>query len=198
MTIQLPKQHGSFSRSVFCQIVASNFSLIVIIHQTDKCAGNLTEALATSLSISPTKGARSKGAEFELNGALTDNLQMTFGATRYVASDSEGRYNPDQPQTDLKLFTRYRLPVLQALTIGGGINWQNRVFEDVTAPDGSTQRVYQGSYPLASLFAHYQINKQVSVQANVNNLFDRTYYTYMSGYVYGEPRNFSVNVAYQF
>lgn len=51
MTIQLPKQHGSFSRSVFCQIVASNFSLIVIIHQTDKCAGNLTEALATSLSI---------------------------------------------------------------------------------------------------------------------------------------------------
>lgn len=149
-------------------------------------------------AYSPTKGARSKGAEFELNGALTDNLQMTFGATRYVARDSEGRYNPDQPQTDLKLFTRYRLPMLQALTIGGGINWQNRVFEDVTAPDGSTQRVYQGSYPLTSLFAHYQINNQISVQANVNNLFDRAYYTYMSGYVYGEPRNFSVNVAYQF
>lgn len=145
-----------------------------------------------------TKGARSKGAEFELNGALTDNLQLTFGATRYIARDSDGRYNPNQPQTDFKLFTRYRLPVLPELTIGGGINWQNRVFDDLTAPDGSTQRVYQGSYPLANLFARYQVTKQVAVQANVDNLFDRTYYAYMSNYVYGEPRNFSVSVSYQF
>ncbi|MDE1186791.1 MAG: ferric-rhodotorulic acid/ferric-coprogen receptor FhuE [Pantoea sp.] len=145
-----------------------------------------------------TKGARSKGAEFELNGALTDNLQMTFGATRYVARDSDGRYNPGQPQTEFKLFTRYQLPMLPELTIGGGINWQNRVFEDDTAPDGSTQRVYQGSYPLANLFARYQVTKQVAVQANVDNLFDRTYYSYMNNYVYGEPRNFSVSVSYQF
>lgn len=145
-----------------------------------------------------TKGARSKGAEFELNGALTDNLQLTFGATRYVARDSDGRYNPDQPQTDFKLFTRYQVPRLPDLTIGGGINWQNRTFEDVSAPEGSTQRVYQGSYPLANLFARYQVTKQVAVQANVDNLFDREYYTYMNNYVYGEQRNFSVSVSYQF
>lgn len=145
-----------------------------------------------------TKGARSKGAEFELNGALTDNLQMTFGATRYVARDSDGRYNSNQPQTVFKLFTRYQLPMLPDLTFGGGITWQNRVFQDDTAPDGSTQRVYQGSYPLANLFARYQVTKQVAVQANVDNLFDRTYYTYMNNYVYGEPRNFSVSVSYQF
>ncbi len=145
-----------------------------------------------------TKGARSKGAEFELNGAVTDNLQLTFGATRYVARDKEGRYNPDQPQTDFKLFTRYQLPTLPDLAIGGGINWQNRVFENLTAPDGSTQRVYQSSYPLANLFARYQVNKQVAIQANVNNLFDRTYYAYMNNYVYGEPRNFSVSLSYQF
>ncbi|WP_416260378.1 ferric-rhodotorulic acid/ferric-coprogen receptor FhuE [Gibbsiella quercinecans] len=145
-----------------------------------------------------TKGARSKGAEFELNGALTDNLQLTFGATRYVARDKDGRYNPDQPQTDFKLFTRYQVPSLPDLVIGGGINWQNRVFEDISAPDGSTQRVYQGSYPLANLFARYQATKQVAVQANVNNLFDRSYYTYMNNYVYGEPRNFSVSLSYQF
>ncbi|AHF77010.1 TonB-dependent siderophore receptor [Sodalis praecaptivus] len=145
-----------------------------------------------------TKGARSKGAEFELNGALTDNLQMTFGATRYVARDSEGRYNPDQPQTEFKLFSSYRLPMLQALTMGGGIKWQNRVYEDLTAPDGSTQRVYQSSYPLANLFARYQVTKQMAVQANVDNLFDRTYYSYMNGYVYGEPLNVSVSLSYQF
>ncbi|WAH61790.1 TonB-dependent receptor (plasmid) [Pseudomonas silvicola] len=36
------------------------------------------------------------------------------------------------------------------------------------------------------------------MQANVDNLFDREYYTYMNNYVYGEPRNFSVSVSYQF
>ena len=30
-------------------------------------------------------GTVSKGVEFEINGALTDNWQMTFGATRFVA-----------------------------------------------------------------------------------------------------------------
>ena len=145
-----------------------------------------------------TKGARSKGGEFELNGALTDNLQMTFGATRYVARDSEGRYNSGQPQTVFKLFTRYQVPTLQALTVGGGITWQNRVFEDATAPDGSTQRIYQSSYPLANLFARYQVTRQVAVQANIANLFDRTYYSYMNNYVYGEPRNYSVSLSYEF
>ncbi len=145
-----------------------------------------------------TKGARSKGAEFELNGALTDNLQMTFGATRYVARDSDGRYNPDQPQTSFKLFASYNLPELPALTLGGGVNWQNRVFDDVSAPDGTTKRVYQGSYPLANLFARYQVTKQVSVQWNISNLFDRKYYAYMNNYVYGEPRNMSVSVTWQF
>lgn len=58
------------------------------------------------------KGAVSKGAEFELNGALTDNLQLTFGATRYVARDKSGRFNSYQPQTSFKLFTRYQLAAI--------------------------------------------------------------------------------------
>ena len=144
------------------------------------------------------KGAVSKGAEFELNGALTDNLQLTFGATRYVARDKSGRFNSYQPQTSFKLFTRYQLAAIPDLTIGGGVNWQNRVFKDVTNASGESVRVYQGSYPLASLFARYQVNKQVAVQANLDNLFDRHYYSYMNSYVYGEPRNMNVSVSWQF
>ncbi|WP_158783404.1 ferric-rhodotorulic acid/ferric-coprogen receptor FhuE [Pantoea sp. BAV 3049] len=145
------------------------------------------------------KGAVSRGAEFELNGAVTDNWQMTFGATRYVAKDSTGRFNSNMPQTSLKFFTRYQLPMLPQLTLGGGVNWQNRTFQDAIGPDGETHRVYQGSYPMANLFGRYQVTKQLAVQANINNLFDRDYYAYASDYVvYGEPRNYSVNVSYQF
>ena len=105
---------------------------------------------------------------------------MTFGSTRYVARDAEGRFNPEQPQTSLKLFARYQVPSMPDLTVGGGVNWQNRIFDDVTGADGETVRVYQSSYPLASLFARYQVTRQLSLQANISNLFNRTYYSYLN------------------
>ncbi|HHE8444799.1 TPA: ferric-rhodotorulic acid/ferric-coprogen receptor FhuE [Citrobacter braakii] len=144
-------------------------------------------------------GTVSKGVEFEVNGAITDNWQMTFGATRYVAEDNEGNaVNPNLPRTTVKLFTRYRLPAMPELTVGGGVNWQNRVYSDTVTPFG-TFRAEQGSYALVDLFTRYQVTKNVSVQGNLNNLFDKTYDTNVDGsIVYGEPRNVSVTASYQF
>lgn len=144
-------------------------------------------------------GTVSKGVEFEVNGAITDNWQMTFGATRYVAEDNEGNaVNPNLPRTTVKLFTRYRLPAMPELTVGGGVNWQNRVYSDTVTPYG-TFRAEQGSYALVDLFTRYQVTKNFSVQGNLNNLFDKTYDTNVDGsIVYGEPRNVSVTASYQF
>lgn len=80
------------------------------------------------------------------------------------------------------LFGRYPLPTMPALTLGGGANGQNRTFQDATGPDGETARVYQGSMPRVNLFARYRVTRQLAVQANVDNLFDRTYYSWLSGY----------------
>lgn len=146
------------------------------------------------------KGVVSRGIDFEINGAITDNLKLTFGATRYVAKDATGeRTNPYMPQTSLKLFSSYNLPVLPELTVGGGINWQNRTYKEATNPSGQTERIHQGSYPLANLFARYQVNKNISVQGNIKNLFDREYNTNPSGGVaFNEPRNYSVSLNYNF
>ncbi|EYI18877.1 hypothetical protein SEEH5757_14934 [Salmonella enterica subsp. enterica serovar Heidelberg str. N15757] len=51
MAIQLAEQHGSLSGRIFGQIVASDFSLVIVIDQANKRTGYLTKALATSLSI---------------------------------------------------------------------------------------------------------------------------------------------------
>ena len=128
-------------------------------------------------------GTVSKGVEFELNGAITDNWQLTFGATRYIAEDNEGNaVNPNLPRT----------------TVGGGVNWQNRVYTDTVTPYG-TFRAEQGSYALVDLFTRYQVTKNFSLQGNVNNLFDKTYDTNVEGsIVYGAPRNFSITGTYQF
>lgn len=146
------------------------------------------------------KGVVSRGVDFEINGAVTDNLKMTFGATRYVAKDASGdRTHPNMPQTSLKLFTSYTLPMLPELTVGGGVNWQNRTYKEATNPSGVTERIYQGSYPLANLFARYEFNKNLSVQGNIKNLFDREYFTDASGGVtFNEPRNYSVSLNYNF
>jgi outer membrane receptor for ferric coprogen and ferric-rhodotorulic acid len=145
-------------------------------------------------------GTVSKGVEFEINGALTDEWQMTFGATRYIAEDSEGNaVNPNLPRTSVKLFSSYRIPTLRELVVGGGVNWQDHVWADVPVP-GGTFRAEQGSYALVDLFARYQVTKAFSVQANIDNLFDKTYDTNIDSrsIVYGAPRNYSVSANYAF
>lgn len=156
---------------------------------------------STDYAYYEQNGTVSKGIEFEINGAVTDNLQMTFGATRYVAKDGEGAaLNPTQPRTSLKLFTRYRLPMLQDLTVGGGVNWQTHTWDNVAGPDGaSTLYAEQGSYALVDLFGRYRVTKQLSIQANLNNLFDKTYNIDVGrNTVYGAPRNVSVTANYSF
>ncbi|ELY4082054.1 ferric-rhodotorulic acid/ferric-coprogen receptor FhuE [Cronobacter sakazakii] len=144
-------------------------------------------------------GTVSKGVELELNGALTDNWQLTFGASRYVAEAGDGvAVNPDQPRTTMKLFTRYQLPTLPALTVGGGARWQTKTWQDIAGPNGDT-RISQNGYTVVDLFTRYQATKNLAVQANLNNVFDKTYYDYLGTYgVYGAPRNFSVTASYSF
>lgn len=147
-------------------------------------------------------GVVSRGVEFEVNGAVTDNWQMTFGGTSYVAEDREGEnYNSQLPRTSFNLFTSYRLPMLDQLTLGGGVTWQSKTYGDIGGPDGEgTWRARQGSYSVVDLFARYDVTKNVSLQANINNLFDKEYDTNVSngGIVYGDPRNFSVSASYRF
>ena len=153
----------------------------------------------TESAYHAVNGTVSKGLEFEVNGAMTDNLQMTFGGSRFVASDNNGNaINSDLPRTTLKLFTRYQLPMLPDLSVGGGVNWQNTTFQYADGPQGN-MRAEQGSYALVNLFSRYQVTRQLSVQANVNNLFDKEYYDYLSSYaVYGAPRSVSVTLGYTF
>ncbi|EOI5722899.1 ferric-rhodotorulic acid/ferric-coprogen receptor FhuE [Cronobacter turicensis] len=144
-------------------------------------------------------GTVSKGVELELNGALTDNWQLTFGASRYVAEAGDGvAVNPDQPRTTMKLFTRYQLPSLPALTVGGGARWQTKTWQDIAGPNGDT-RISQNGYTVVDLFTRYQATKNLAIQANLNNVFDKEYYDYLGTYgVYGAPRNFSVTASYSF
>lgn len=49
--------------------------------------------------------------------------------------------------------------------------------------------------------ARYELTRQLSLQLNVDNLFDRTFYSgnsWFPGFVYGEPRNARATLRYNF
>ncbi|HGM6722983.1 TPA: ferric-rhodotorulic acid/ferric-coprogen receptor FhuE, partial [Stenotrophomonas maltophilia] len=136
------------------------------------------------------RGTVSRGFEFEVNGELAPGWNATFGASRYVAKDiNDADINTNLPQTALKLFTSYTPQSLQELTVGGGANWQNRIYYPVPAYG----RIEQSGYALVSAFVRYRISPEFSVQANLNNLLDKKYLSQINGYgAYGDGRNGSL------
>jgi len=142
------------------------------------------------------RGTVSRGFEFELNGELAPGWNATFGASRYVAKDiNDADINTNLPQTALKLFTSYTPQSLQELTVGGGANWQNRIYYPVPAYG----RIEQSGYALVSAFVRYRISPEFSVQANLNNLLDKKYLSQINGYgAYGDGRNGSLTFTWSF
>ena len=51
------------------------------------------------------------------------------------------------------------------------------MYNNIALTNGSYYRLEQGSYAVADVMAGYQVNKHLDLQVNVNNLFDRTYYS---------------------
>jgi len=142
------------------------------------------------------RGTVSRGFEFELNGELSPGWNATLGASRYVAKEADGSdINSQLPQTSIKAYTSYTPQTLTDLTFGGGVNWQNRIY----ASDPVYGRVEQDAYALVSAFVRYRLAPQFSVQVNLNNLLDKTYYSQIYGYgAFGDGRNGSITFTWQF
>ncbi|MCD7097988.1 ferric-rhodotorulic acid/ferric-coprogen receptor FhuE [Stenotrophomonas sp. MMGLT7] len=175
-----------------------NASLSVFRIEQDNVAQVTTDRIpgTDEFAYVAARGTVSRGFEFELNGELAPGWNATFGASRYVAKDAGGSdINSKLPQTTVKLYTSYTPRSLAELTFGGGVNWQNRIY-DVDETHG---RFEQKAYALVGAFARYHLSEQFSVQVNLNNLLDKKYYSQISSYgAWGEPRNGSLTFTYRF
>ena len=145
---------------------------------------------------------RSRGYDLELSGEPLAGLNVVAGLTHWTASDANGNaIQTNQPRTLFKLFSTYRLSGrMHGLTLGGGLTWQSSNYTMGRGPNGR-ERVEQGSYALVDLMARYQINNQTSLQLNVNNLFNKKYYSQIGFYNQGawaEPRNVMATLSYKY
>ena len=156
------------------------------------------------LAYRAAKGARSTGFEIEANGEILRGWQVAANYTQFKAKDaSDVRINSLYPQKLLRLFTTYAFGGgLDGLTLGGGVNWEGLSYTDTTnAVTGAAERLEVRPYALVNLMARYQLRNGLSAQINVENLFDKTYYSQIGFYnqlAYGEPRNVTLTLRYQF
>lgn len=175
---------------------------------------NLAEAAGTTTPTDPSQtpetiyraidGSSSEGFEIEVVGEISEGWNIGAGYTQFTAEDADGNdVVTDQPKKLFKLFTSYNFSGdLQGLTIGGGLNWQDRIYSDIVNPATSaSMELEQSSYALASLMARYAFNEQLSAQINIHNVTDEKYYSqvgFFDQYRYGDPRNAQLSVTYSF
>jgi outer membrane receptor for ferric coprogen and ferric-rhodotorulic acid len=146
----------------------------------------------------------SQGFEIEVTGKPLPGWNVNLGLSHFKIEDEDGgAINTDQPRTLLKLFTTYTLPgTWSALTIGGGANYRSKAYSIGANPvTNAAFRFQQDGYTLVSLMARYAVSEQLQLQANVENLLDKTYYSqtgFYSQYRYGSPRSFTIGATYSF
>ncbi|MGW8202582.1 TonB-dependent siderophore receptor [Sphingomonas bisphenolicum] len=150
------------------------------------------------------QGVTSKGFEIEATGQPLPGWNLNASYSQFKAEDGDGvAANTTQPRKLLKVFTTYDLPgALTGLTVGGGVNFRSKAYSEGLNPvTAAPFRFQQDGYTLVSLMARYAVTEQLQLQANVENLFDKTYYSQMgffSQYRYGAPRNFTISANYKF
>jgi outer membrane receptor for ferric coprogen and ferric-rhodotorulic acid len=146
------------------------------------------------------EGARSTGFEVEANGEILPGWSVAANYTQFSAKDATGkRINTLFAQKLLRLFTTYSTG---GLTLGGGVNWEGLSYTDTTNPVTLLpERLKVKPYALANIMGRYELVKGLSVQVNVENLFDKKYYSQIGFYdqlAYGEPRNVTLTLRYQY
>jgi outer membrane receptor for ferric coprogen and ferric-rhodotorulic acid len=150
------------------------------------------------------KGVTSQGFELEATGQPLPGWNVNASYSQFKVEDADNvPANTNQPRKLLKIFTTYDLPgMLTGLTVGGGVNYRSKAYSEGSNPvTAAPFRFQQDGYTLVSLMARYAVTEQLQIQGNVENLFDKRYYSQMgffSQYRYGAPRNFTVTVNYKF
>lgn len=158
----------------------------------------------TDVASKPAMGTVSKGYEFEMQGEGLPGWDISAGWSHFKATDADGHdVQAHQPRKVFRMATKYELGgALRGFSLGGSVRWESRPPQTAENPGtGETEKVGQKAYWLVNLMGAYDITEQLSLQINVNNVFDKRYYntnSWFGGYIYGEPRNVRATLKYGF
>ena len=188
-----PIRGRNYEAGVKAEFFGDRIIAAAAIFQTDR--DGLPEVDPNNLGCGPTadptcyraaENVRTQGAEIEVSGAITDRWNLmasyTYANVEYEAGPFAGeRYQPNvNPRSLAKLATTYQIGgALEGLTVGGALRYQSAIYAEGTdwASADLPFKMEQGGYAVVDLMARYDFSEATSLQVNVDNLFNKTYYS---------------------
>lgn len=146
---------------------------------------------------------RSEGIDLEVHGELVPGWQISGGYTysrnKYLedrlASNIGKPFDYNSPQHMLRLWSDWQLPgEWSKWRVAVGVNYRSK------QRTGNANKIdpVQGGYSIWNARVAYEFNKNWSASLNIENLFDKHYYSSIfNGYnisQFGAPRNFLLTV----
>ena len=149
------------------------------------------------------------GALVQVSGKITDKWNVMAGYTYMDGKVTKSAVNPtyvnrplnNVPQHSLSLFSTYTLP--SNIMIGGGANFMTERFTSPTSANDPVTGNLRNmpSYLIFNAMAKFPVNKNMTIQLNVNNLTNEYYYDQIRGnnaVVPGEGRVFLLTTNFKF
>lgn len=141
--------------------------------------------------VSQTGKKRVQGIELTAVGQITSAWAVNAGFTTMdtsvvngpnVGADASSNALNYTPKSAFTLWTTYRLPF--GLTLGGGARYSGKLQRGSDGAVGTPQ--YADSYVVFDALASYRVNKNLDLQLNLYNIFDKDYVASInkSGYRY--------------
>ncbi|RRW40432.1 TonB-dependent siderophore receptor [Pseudomonas luteola] len=146
--------------------------------------------------------ARVTGAELEVSGSLTPNWDVLAGYTYMKTEDLSGDTTTvfmTMPRHQASLWTKYTLEdgPLSGLSIGGGVTAMSNFYME-----SSNVRIEAPGYAVVDAKLAYPVTDKLTATLDVNNLFDREYYSRVGSVstfnFYGASRSLVIGARYDF
>lgn len=171
-----PETSKNFEVGTKWDLMDQRLSLTSAIFRSEKANARVATGARGSAQINAGT-QRVEGIEIGASGNITEAWNVFAGYTyldsklvKPAPSDlaSKGNQFPNTPKNSFTLWTSYA--ITPAFTIGGGAYAMDRVY-------GNTANTkYIPGYTRYDLMASYQLNRNVSLQLNVQNLTNKYYF----------------------
>ncbi|MRV75421.1 catecholate siderophore receptor Fiu [Duganella sp. FT92W] len=185
-------------------LLKQKLALAGAIYRTD--VRNEIEQDPTDLLYYQTGKKRVDGIEVSLTGEIARNwlisggyshmkTKVTSGKVMTASGDNSLSYTPKDSFT---VWTSYTLPM--GLKLGGGANYVGKLLRGTDGAVGTP--AYADAYWVVNAMAAYPVTRNIELQLNINNVFDKDYIQAInkSGYRYtpGAPRSGSLTANFRF
>jgi len=179
--------------------IQTNLLLTAAIFQLERSNSQTTDPVNPGFVILTGK-SRTRGVELSLAGDIAANWHVSLGYTyldgeirSQVGSSPAGTVLEQVPDHHLAAWTRY--DITDRFGIGAGIVNSSKQFSSLS------NNVVLPSYTRVDAAAYFDVTEKVSLQLNIENLFDEGYYPSAHGdnnIQPAKPFNASISVRMQF